>query len=94
MESQLKLWAYLAGIVASPAVLLAAIRAFVLFGEMRQTIKAFPEALTRLSETMDGVAARLGEHGERLAAVERGVEGLERREQLGRVGTYDRRAAP
>lgn len=59
----LKLVAYIAGIIASPAVILAAVKAILFFGKLSN-------AVDRLIDFAEHATERLGNHDTRIAVLE------------------------
>lgn len=80
-----------------PTVVLI-IRVTLFVGSMKNTVESLGKSFDSLSDTLGAFATEtrstLGDHGERLAASETAIEGLERRERDRlRTGAYDRRGS-
>lgn len=76
------------GLLVSGPFVYACIRAAMFFGAMDRTVAALQTATEGLSSTVDGLRTVLGDHGERIAAVETNVENLQRQPHAARTITH------
>lgn len=69
-RSTLRIGAYVGVLLASPTIIVAAARLFVLFGKLSEGIDALKTWATRATDTLDVHGATLTNHGERIARLE------------------------